>query len=78
MGSAFYVLFSFTGNLKISITIIATFVHSAANNSVIESFLRSINLYYPGMKVIVGVPMNGSSISTKRITDVQVKRFPSQ
>ena len=75
MGSAFYVLFSFTGNLKISITIIATFVHSAANNSVIESFLRSINLYYPGMKVIVGVPMFGWSISTKGITDVQIKRF---
>ena len=59
------------------ITIVANFVHRTANNSVIEGFLRSANKHYPGMKVIVGIPMFTWGISTEGIEDVLVKTFTS-
>ena len=64
-----------TDNLNSLLTVVANLVHdSKASEAVIEELLESINTYYPGLKVIVGVSKN-VNIKAEMYKNVQIKVY---
>ena len=64
-----------TDNLNSLLTVVANLVHdSKASEAVIEELLESIDTYYPGLKVIVGVSKN-VNIKAEMYKNVQIKVY---
>ena len=64
-----------TDNLNSLLTVVANLVHdSKVSEAVIEELLQSINTYYPGLKVIVGVSKN-VNIKAEMYKNVQIKVY---
>ena len=63
-----------TEHLASSVTIVVNFVNENTDETV-EEFIKSVNMHYPNMRIILGVSDSMSSISTEIYRNSQLKTF---